>query len=59
MGRADFCDFADFLLGKMDRLGNLSGAAARHHQTNQRNHQCELLAHLKKEWTKRNSLITG
>ena len=46
-------DFSDFSLGQMDRLGNLFGAAARHHQTNQRNHQCELLAPLDKKRTKR------
>ena len=40
-GRNDFSDFSDVLFGreKMDRLGNLFGAAARHHQTNQRNYQ--------------------
>ena len=47
-------DFSDFSLGKMDRLGNLFGAAARHHQTNQRNHQCELLAPLRQKKDEKN-----
>ena len=62
MGRAEwfFWFFWCFVWEeKMDRLGNLFGAAARHHQTNQRNYQGELLAPLNKKWTKRNSLITG